>query len=53
LDEEKKSIPDWLFKQEYLNFFAEVVSSVFRPEDIDAAFNHPELHGRDIDLELD
>jgi hypothetical protein len=53
LDEEKKSIPDSLFKQEYFNFFAEVVSSVFRLEDIDAAFNHPELPVLDIDLELD
>ncbi|MGA8070802.1 MAG: terminase large subunit [Halobacteriota archaeon] len=53
LKEEKKSKPEWLFKQEYFNFFAEVVSSVFRREDIDAAFNHPELPVRDIDLELD
>ena len=41
------------FEQEYFNFFAEVVSSVFRLEDIEAAFNHPELPVPDIDLELD
>jgi phage terminase large subunit len=54
LEEEKKGKPDRLFKQEYFNFFAEVVSSVFRLEDIEAAFNHPELSGRnEIDLTLD
>jgi hypothetical protein len=54
LDEEKKSKPEWLFKQEYFNFFAENRSSVFRVEDIEAAFNHPELYVRDeIDLDLD
>jgi hypothetical protein len=40
LEEEKKSKPEWLFRQEYFNFFAENRSLVFRPEDIEAAFNH-------------
>ncbi|MFZ0926530.1 MAG: terminase large subunit [Halobacteriota archaeon] len=54
LEEEKKNKPEWLFKQEFFNFFAEVVSSVFRLEDIDAALNHPELPVRsEIDLSLD
>jgi len=54
LDEEEKSKPDWLFKQEYFNFFVENRSSVFRVEDIEAAFNHPELYTRDeIDTNLD
>ena len=53
LREEKQTLPDWFFRQEYFNFFAEVVSSVFRLEDIEAAFNHPELPVLDIDLSLD
>jgi len=54
LEEEEKSKPEWLFKQEYFNFFAENRSSVFRVEDIDAAFNHPGLFVRDeIDMDLD
>jgi phage terminase large subunit-like protein len=54
LDEEKTGKPDWLFKQEYFNFFVENRSSVFRPEDIEAAFNHPGLFVRDeIDMDLD
>jgi hypothetical protein len=54
LEEEKKGKPERLFKQEYFNFFADIVSPVFRPEDIEAAFNHPELIGRnDIDMTLD
>jgi phage terminase large subunit-like protein len=52
--EEKALYPSWLFRQEYYNEFAEGVTSVFRAEDIDAAFDHPELPTRwEIDLELD
>jgi phage terminase large subunit-like protein len=54
LDEEKTGKPDWLFKQEYFNFFVENRSSVFKLKDIEAAFNHPGLFVRDeIDMELD
>jgi hypothetical protein len=54
LAEEKARMLDWEFKQEYYCFFAEAVDSVFNPEDIEAAFNHPELTGRyEIDLSLD
>ncbi|MGZ5502877.1 MAG: hypothetical protein ACXWET_06825 [Halobacteriota archaeon] len=54
MEEEKRRKPDWLFKQEYFNFFAENTSSVFRREDIEAALNHLELYVRDeIDMELD
>ena len=52
--EEKALYPSWFFRQEYYNEFAEGVTSVFRAEDIDAAFDHPELPTRwEIDLELD
>ena len=52
--EEKALYPSWFFRQEYYNEFAEGVTSVFRTEDIDAAFDHPELPTRwEIDLELD
>jgi len=54
LSEEKKNKPDWLFKQEYCNFFAANRFSIFKPEDIEKAFNHPELYTRDeIDTNLD
>jgi hypothetical protein len=38
LAEEKLLKPNWLFEQEYHGFFAEGVSSVFKVEDIEAAF---------------
>ena len=52
--EEKRRMLDWEFKQEYYNHFAEAQESVFKAEDIDAAFDHPELPTRwEIDLELE
>jgi hypothetical protein len=54
LAEEKERMLDWEFKQEYYCYFAEAVDSVFKAEDIEAAFNHPELKSRsDIDMSLD
>jgi hypothetical protein len=52
--EEKARMLDWEFKQEYYCFFAEAIDSVFRAEDIEAAFNHPELYTRDeINMDLE
>jgi hypothetical protein len=54
LAEEKARMLDWEFKQEYYCHFAEAQDSVFKAEDIEAAFNHPELIGRrEIDLSLE
>ena len=52
--EEKEIYPRYWWLQEYYNFFSEAVDSVFRVEDIDAAFDHPELYARDeIDFSLE
>jgi hypothetical protein len=53
LAEEKARMLDWEFRQEYYCFFAEAQDSVFKAEDIDAAFNHPGLPVLDIDLSLE
>jgi hypothetical protein len=53
LAEEKQLKPDWMFLQEYMNHFAEGISSVFKAEDIDRAF-HDDIFSRDdLDLEVD
>ena len=54
LEEERERMLDWEFKQECYCYFAEAIDSVFKPEDIEAAFDHPELPVRnEIDLSLD
>jgi len=51
---EKMRMLDWEFKQEYYCHFAEAVDSVFKAEDINAAFSHEGIYVRDeIDLSLD
>jgi hypothetical protein len=54
LEEERERMLEWEFKQEYYCHFAEAQDSVFKAEDIAAAFNHPELPTRnEIDLSLE
>lgn len=50
LAEEKLLHPNWLFEQEYHGFFAEGTSSVFKVEDIEAAFRD-DLFTIDLDME--
>ena len=39
LEEERRSLPGWVFEQEYLCIFAEAAGAVFREEDLQAAFD--------------
>ena len=39
LEQERRSIPDWVFRSEYLCEFVDTVDSVFRYEDIQAALD--------------
>ena len=39
LEQERRELGDWLFRQEYLCEFVDGVDSLFRTEDIDRAFS--------------